>query len=236
MENPFSRSELMIGAEAMQRLAAARVAVFGLGGVGGSAAEALVRAGIGALDLIDGDKISLTNLNRQLLATHRTVGQFKTDAAAERFLDINPELKLRLHRLFYLPETAAQFDFSEYDYVVDAIDSVTGKIELVMNAQRCGTPIICAMGAGNKRDPAAFEVADLYQTSVCPLARVMRGELRKRGIKALKVVYSKEKPLSVSLTESEQSRRSVPGSLSFVPPAMGLVLAGEVVRELAKLL
>lgn len=233
MENQFSRSEALIGAQAMERLASSRVAVFGLGGVGGTAAEALVRAGIGAIDLIDGDRVSLTNLNRQLVAVHSTVGEYKTDAAEKRFFDINPAIKIRKHTLFYLPETAGLFNFSEYDYVIDAIDSVTGKIEIVMNAERCGTRIICAMGAGNKLGVMPFEVADIYETSVCPLARVMRSELRKRGVKKLKVVYSKEPPISNPSQDAQKEGKRAPGSMSFVPPAMGLALAGEVVRELS---
>lgn len=227
-ENQFSRTELLIGASAVERLAAARVAVFGVGGVGGYAAEALVRAGVGALDLIDPDQVAPSNLNRQIIALHSTVGQYKTDAAAQRFLDINPALKVRTFRTLFLPETAAEFDFSEYDYVIDAIDNVSGKIELALRAEERKTPIISAMGAGNKLDPTRFEVADLYETSVCPLARVMRYELRRRGIQRLKVVYSKEKP-----TVPPDGGERVPASISFVPSAAGLILAGEVIRDLA---
>lgn len=228
-ENQFSRTELLIGASAAERLAAARVAVFGVGGVGGYAAEALVRAGVGAIDLIDPDRIAPSNLNRQIIALHSTVGEYKTDTAARRFLDINPALKIRTFRTLFLPETSAEFDFSEYDYVIDAIDNVSGKIELALRAEECKTPIISAMGAGNKLDPTRFEVADLYETSVCPLARVMRYELRRRGIKRLKVVYSKEKP---TVPPSDGGER-VPASISFVPSAAGLILAGEVIRDLA---
>lgn len=271
----FARTELLLGREKLERLAAARVAVFGVGGVGGYVVEALARAGVGALDLIDNDTVSLTNLNRQILATHRTLGRCKVDVAAERVAEINPDASVRVYRTFFLPETADSFDFSQYDYVVDAIDTIAGKIELVMRAREAGVPIICAMGAGNKLNPAAFEVADLYETSVCPLARVMRTELRKRGVDRLKVVYSREKPLvpcghtedreeerredasavcalsssdtreqspkdgsSVSPTTSSRHtapyRRTVPGSISFVPAAAGLILAGEVVRDLIR--
>ena len=199
MLNQFSRTELLLGNAAMEKLAASRVAVFGIGGVGGYTVEALVRSGIGAIDIIDDDKVCLTNINRQIYATRKTIGQYKVDVAKERILDINPDIKVTAYKTFYTPETSSQFDFSAYDYVVDAIDTVTGKIELVMNAAKAGTPIISSMGAGNKLNPAAFEVADIYKTSVCPLARVMRYELKKRGIKKLKVVYSKETPITLSL-------------------------------------
>ena len=229
----FSRTELILGSAAMERLSAARAAVFGIGGVGGYTAEALARSGIGALDLIDNDKVSETNINRQIIALHSTVGKYKTDAAAERLLDINPKLKLTLHKTFFTPETAPQFDFTQYDYVVDAIDTVTGKIELVLRAQAAGVPIISAMGAGNKLDPTALEVADIFSTSVCPLARVMRYELKKRGVRALKVVYSREKPLTPAPSEeSAPAGKVLPGSTSFVPPAAGLVIAGEVVKDI----
>ena len=230
----------MLGKEAMERLAAARVAVFGIGGVGGYAVEALARSGVGALDLIDDDRVCLTNLNRQLHATVKTIGRCKVDVAAERIHDINPEARVNVRKIFYLPETAGQFDFSEYDYIVDAIDTVTGKLALVMNAERAGVPIISSMGAGNKLDPAAFEVADIYDTSVCPLAKVMRRELKRRGIKSLKVVYSKEKPLTPAgdmaavMEEEGAVRRQVPGSAAFVPSVAGLIIAGEVVKDLIK--
>lgn len=227
-ENQFQRSELLIGPKALGRLRASRVAVFGIGGVGGAAAEALVRAGIGAIDLVDPDRISLTNLNRQILALHSTIGQYKTDAAKARFLDINPALRIRTHRILYLPESAGRFDFSEYDYIVDAIDNVTGKIALAENAEKCAVPLISSMGTGNKLDPSLFEIADLFDTSVCPLARVMRRELRKRGISRLKVVYSKEQPAA----PQDESKERVPASISFVPSAAGLLLAGEVIRDL----
>lgn len=232
----FSRTALLLGEEGVNRLSAARVAVFGIGGVGGHAAEALVRSGIGAIDLIDNDTVSVSNLNRQLVALQSTVGKYKVDVARERFLDINPDLKIRTFRTFYTPETASEFDFLEYDYVIDAIDTITGKIGLVMQAQAAETPIICSMGAGNKLDPSAFEVSDIYKTSVCPLARVMRYELKKRAVKHLKVVYSREIPRSPDMSAADEkpigTRRAVPGSTAFVPSAVGLILAGEVVREI----
>ena len=194
--NQFARTQLLIGEEGMEALRRARVAVFGIGGVGGYAVEALARSGVGTLDLIDDDKVCLSNLNRQIIATHKTLGKYKVDVAKERILDINPDCTVNTCRVFYTPETSDRFDFTQYDYVIDAIDTVTGKLELIMQAQRAGTPIISSMGAGNKMDPSAFEVADIYKTSVCPLARVMRNELRKRGVKSLKVVYSKEPPIS----------------------------------------
>lgn len=239
MENQFSRTELLVGAGGMERLKNARVAVFGIGGVGGYVVEALARSGIGTLDLIDNDKVCLTNLNRQIIATHSTVGEYKVDAAKKRVLDINPEAVVNTFKTFYMPETAAEFCFDVYDYVVDAIDTVTGKIELILRAEESHTPIISSMGAGNKMDPAAFRVADIYQTSVCPLAKVMRRELKKRGISRLKVVYSEEVPVALHGGEGSASgentlleRKRVPGSNAFVPPAAGLILAGEVVRDL----
>ena len=196
MLNQFSRTELIFGKEAMKKLANSRVAIFGIGGVGGFTAEALARSGVGTLDLIDDDRVCLTNINRQIFATRKTVSKLKIDVARERLLEINPDMTINTYKTFYMPETADQFDFSQYDYVVDAIDTVTGKIELVMNANKCRTPIICSMGAGDKVDPTRFQVADIYSTSVCPLARVMRYELKKRGIRKLKVVYSTEKPMT----------------------------------------
>ncbi len=235
MPSTFSRTELLFGAPAMEVLARSRVAVFGIGGVGGYTAEALVRGGIGALDLIDDDKVCLTNINRQIYATRKTVGQYKVEAAAERIAQLNPDIKLTLHKVFYTPETADQFDFGQYDYIVDAIDTVSGKLTLAERAQTAGTPIISCMGAGNKADPTALEVADLYQTSVCPLARVMRHELRRRGVRALKVVYSKEPPIPPADAARECTRhRQIPGSNSFVPPAAGLILAGEVIKDLIR--
>ena len=239
MLNQFSRTELLLGREAMERLSRARVAMFGLGGVGGYAAEALARSGVGALDLIDSDQVSLTNLNRQILAAHSTLGQYKADAARDRVLDINPQAVVRARKVFYGPDTAGDFDFAQYDYVVDAIDTVTGKLALIQQAQAAGTPVISCMGAGNKLDPTAFRVADIYETSVCPLARVMRKELKKRGVKRLKVVYSQELPLTPAGALYQESlegqeRRQVPGSNAFVPSVAGLILAGEVVKDLAK--
>ena len=236
MADRFSRTRLLLGDDAMERLSRARVAVFGVGGVGGYVVEALARSGVGALDLIDSDTVSLTNLNRQIIALSGTVGQQKVLVAKKRVLDINPECAVRTHAVFYTPETCSQFDFSEYDYVVDAIDTVTGKITLVMQAQAAGTPIISAMGAGNKLDPSAFRVADIYKTSVCPLARVMRHELKKRGVKHLKVVYSPEPPVTPrgETEEDPGARRRIPGSTAFAPPAAGLLIASEVVKDLCK--
>lgn len=239
MSDQFARTELLIGAEGMERLARARVAVFGIGGVGGYAVEALARSGIGTLDLIDHDKVSVTNLNRQIFALHSTLGKYKVDVAKERILDINPKAQVHVHKVFYLPDTAGQFDFAEYDYVIDAIDTVTGKLALIEQAQAAGTPVISAMGAGNKMDPSAFQAADIYETSVCPLAKVMRRELKKRGIRKLKVVYSKEQPLREAGKEraaekEECTCRPVPGSNAFVPSVAGLILAGEVVKDLQR--
>lgn len=236
MLHPFSRTELLIGEEALHRLQNARVAVFGLGGVGGYAVEALARSGIGTLDLVDHDTISLTNINRQILATHETVGMEKAIAAAQRVHQINPIAVVHAHTVFYTPETQDQFDFSEFDYIIDAIDTVTGKLALVQNAQRVGTPIISSMGTGNKLDPTAFRVADISKTRFCPLARIMRKELRHRGIEHLKVVYSEEEPLtpSQSLQEEAPGRRQLPGSVAFVPSVAGLIIAGEVIKDLIK--
>ena len=251
MLNQFSRTELLFGKDAMQRLAESRVAVFGIGGVGGYTVEALVRSGVGAVDLIDDDKICLTNINRQIHATRKTVGKYKTDVAAERILEINPDVKVRTFKTFYMPDTAEKFDFHDYSYIVDAIDTVTGKLELVVNAKAAGTPIISSMGAGNKIDPTAFEVADIYQTSVCPLAKVMRRELKRRGIESLKVVYSKEPPMTPIDDMSTScrtncicppgtarkctQRRQVPGSNAFVPSVVGLIIAGEVIKNLIQI-
>ncbi len=236
--NQFARTELLIGTEGITRLARSRVAVFGVGGVGGYVVEALARSGIGTLDLVDHDQVSITNLNRQILALHSTLGRYKVDVAKERILDINPNAQVYCHKVFYMPDTAGQFDFSAYDYIVDAIDTVTGKIALIEQAQAVGTPIISSMGAGNKMNPAAFQAADLYETSVCPLAKVMRRELKKRGIKKLKVVYSKEQPLQPAGAvpgEDDGPKKPVPGSNAFVPSAAGLVIAGEVVKDLLAL-
>ena len=248
MLNQFSRTQLLLGQEGMEKLFQARVAVFGIGGVGGYTVEALARSGVGTLDLIDDDKICLTNLNRQIFATRKTVGQYKVDIAQQRILEINPKAVVHTYKTFYAPQTAELFDFSQYDYVVDAIDTVTGKLELVEQAEKAGVPIISSMGAGNKMDPTAFEVADIYETSVCPLARVMRRELKRRGIRKLKVVYSKEPPmtpiddLAISCrtncvcppgtARKCTQRRQVPGSNAFVPSVVGLIIAGEVVKDL----
>lgn len=233
MTNQFSRTELLVGAGTLERYKNARVAVFGIGGVGGYVVEALARSGIGTLDLIDNDTVSLTNLNRQIIATHSSIGRYKVDVERERVLDINPDAVVHAYRCFYLPETAEQFDFRAYDYVVDAIDTVTGKLELIMQAEKAHTPVISSMGAGNKLDASAFEVADIYETSVCPLAKVMRRELKKRGIEKLKVVYSKETPLVPEAGgEQTDGRRPFPGSMAHVPAAAGLIVAGEVLRDL----
>ena len=248
MLNEFSRTQLLLGEAAMQRLANCRVAVFGIGGVGGYAVEALARSGIGALDLIDDDKVCLTNINRQIIATRKTVGRYKVDVAKERISDINPKCVVETHKTFYLPETENDFDFTKYDYIIDAIDTVTGKLALVKNAKKAGVPIICSMGAGNKLDPTAFEVADIYKTSVCPLAKTMRRELRKMGVESLKVVYSKEEPIRPAEEEEVSCkhncicppgtqrkctvRRDIPGSCAFVPSVVGLIIAGEVIKDL----
>lgn len=245
----FSRTELLLGDEAMKKLENSRVAVFGVGGVGGYTVEALARSGVGTIDIIDDDKVCLTNINRQIIALTSTIGKYKVDVAEERIKDINPKITVNKYKMFFTPETSGEFDFSQYDYVVDAIDTVTGKIELVMKANETKTPIICSMGAGNKLDPTAFEVADIYKTSVCPLARVMRTELRKRGVKKLKVVYSKEKPItpiedmSISCrahcvcppgaARKCTERRQIPGSTAFVPSVVGLIIAGEVIKDLS---
>ena len=233
MEDQYSRTRLLLGQAALDKLRQSRVAVFGVGGVGGYAVEALARSGVGRLDLIDSDTVSLSNLNRQIIATHSTVGQYKVDAAAARIHDIDPNIVVRTYKTFYTPETADQFDFTQYDYVVDAIDTVTGKLALVERAQRAGTPIISCMGAGNKLDAAAFEVADFSKTVMCPLARIMRKELRKRGITHLKVVYSREDALApLGEMETDGQRRQTPGSVAFVPGAAGLIAAGEVIKDL----
>lgn len=248
MLNQFSRTELLLGKENMENLLNARVAVFGIGGVGGYTVEALVRSGVGAIDLIDDDKVCLTNLNRQIIATRKTVGKYKVDVMKDRILDINPDCKVEVHKCFYLPETKDEFDFSRYDYIVDAVDTVTAKVQLVMEAKEKQVPIISSMGAGNKLDPAAFEVADIYKTSVCPLAKVMRRELKKRGVDHLKVVYSREPamtPVDDSTINCREhcicppgavhkctQRRAIPGSIAFVPSVVGLIIAGEVIKDL----
>ena len=237
MIEQFSRTELLLGEAAMEKLYHARVAVFGIGGVGGYTVEALARAGVGSLDLIDSDTVSVSNINRQILATHSTVGKLKVDVAKARVLDINPSCTVRTYPCFYLPDTADQFDFTEYDYIVDAIDTVTGKLLLVERAYAAGTPIICSMGTGNKLDPTRFQVADISKTSVCPLARIMRKELKKRGIDHVKVVYSQEEALTPDVDPEELARtgkRQIPGSTAFVPGTAGLILAGEVIKDLIK--
>lgn len=250
MLDQFSRTQLLLGAEAIEKFKNSRVAVFGIGGVGGFVVEGLVRSGIGAFDLIDDDKVCLTNLNRQIIATRKTVGKYKVDVMKERILEINPDADVTTHKCFYLPDTAEEFDFSAYDYVVDAVDTVSAKIELIMRAKEANVPIISCMGAGNKLDPTRFEVTDIYKTSVCPLAKVMRRELKKRGIKKLKVVYSKEEPIkpiedmSISCKKNCicppgaehkcTERRAIPGSVSFVPSVAGLIIAGEILKDIAK--
>ena len=250
MLTQFSRTELLLGKDAMQKLSESRVAVFGVGGVGGYVCEALVRSGVGAFDLIDDDKVCLTNLNRQIIATRKTVGKYKVDVMKERILDINPDADVRIHKCFFLPENANEFPFGEYDYVVDAVDTVTAKIELVMQAQKMHVPIISSMGAGNKLDGSQFRVADIYKTKVCPLAKVMRHELKKRGVKKLKVVYSEEMPtrpiddMAISCRTNCicppgaehkcTERRDIPGSVAFVPSVAGLIIAGEVVKDLCR--
>lgn len=229
-----SRTELIIGKCAMDKLASSRVIVFGVGGVGGYVVEALARCGVGNIDIVDSDKLVLSNINRQIYALHSTIGEDKVDVAKRRILDINPEIKVNVYKTFYTPQTSCEFDFSQYDYVVDAIDTVSGKLEIVQQADKCGIPVISSMGAGNKMFPEKFEVADIYDTSVCPLARVMRQELRKREIKKLKVVYSKEKPVAgyKNADQDEAMQKRVPGSISFVPSVVGLIIAGEVVKDL----
>ena len=239
MTDQFDRTRLLIGEEAIERLSGSRVAVFGIGGVGGYVCEALVRSGVGAFDLIDSDTVSLSNLNRQIIATMQTIGRYKVDVMKERMLQINPEAVVRVHNCFFLPENAQEFHFEEYDYVVDAVDTVTAKIELIMKAKESNVPIISSMGAGNKLDPGQFRIADIYETSVCPLAKVMRRELKKRGVTSLKVVYSQEMPVkpcedaAPDPGEEQFKRRSTPGSIAFVPSAAGLMIAGEIVKDLA---
>ena len=236
MTNQFSRTELLFGRDAMEKLSKSRVAVFGVGGVGGYTVEALARSGVGSLDLIDNDVVSASNINRQIIALNSTVGRPKVEVAKERVLDINPNCNVRTHQIFYMPETESQFDLSCYDYIVDAIDTVTGKIALIVNAKAANVPIISSMGAGNKLDPTMFEVADIYKTSVCPLAKVMRYELKKRDIKNLKVVYSKEpaKKLVADSADNGSASRNAPASCAFVPSVVGLIIGGEVIKDLIK--
>lgn len=250
MLNQFSRTQLLLGEDAIRRMSSARVAVFGIGGVGGYVCEALVRSGVGAFDLIDDDKVCLTNLNRQIIATRKTIGKYKVDVMKERMLEINPDADIRVHKCFFLPENEDEFDFSEYDYVVDAVDTVTAKLSLIMKAKSAGVPVISSMGAGNKLNPGRFKIADIYETSVCPLARVMRRELKKRNIKDLKVVYSDEpavtpiEDMSISCrtncvcppgaAHKCTERRAIPGSTAYVPAVAGLMLAGEIVKDLSR--
>ena len=233
MSEQFSRTELLFGREAMEHLSKCRVAVFGIGGVGGYVCEALARSGVGALDLIDNDKVCLSNINRQIIATHKTVGGYKTEVMKERILDINPEAKVNIYECFFLPENSSEFPFDEYDYVVDAIDTVTAKIELVMQCQKMNVPIISSMGAGNKLDPTQFRVADIYKTKMDPLSRVMRYELKKRGVKKLKVVYSEEEPIKLE-EQTIVNGKATPGSIAFVPSVAGLIIAGEVLKDLTR--
>ena len=243
MSDQFSRTELLLGKAAMDKLNNSRVTVFGVGGVGGYVCEALARSGVGHFDLIDNDKVSLTNLNRQIIATHKTIGRDKVEVMKERILEINPDADVRIYKCFFLPDNADEFPFEEYDYIVDAVDTVTAKIELVMKAKEKNIPVISSMGAGNKLDAGQFKVADIYQTKVCPLAKVMRHELKKRNIKKLKVVYSEEIPVQpfadqevshdLSIEEPPAGKRSIPGSVAFVPSVAGLMIAGEVVKDIA---
>lgn len=234
MKEQFARTKLLLGSEGMEKLKKANVIIFGIGGVGGYVTEALARSGIGAFTLVDNDEVNLTNLNRQIIATKDTLGRYKVDVMKERILAINPEAEVQVKKCFYLPENSSEFDFSQYSYVVDAIDTVTAKIELVLQAQKAGVPIISSMGTGNKLDPTRLEISDIYQTSVCPLAKVMRRELRKREVKKLKVVYSKEEPIKPkgSTAEESEKRRAVPGSTAFVPSVAGLIIASEIVKDI----
>ncbi len=243
MTETFLRTRMLFGDEAMNRLENSKIAVFGIGGVGGYVCEALVRCGIGTFDLIDSDTVSRSNLNRQIIATEKTIGEYKVDVMKQRMLDINPKVKVSVYRMFYLPENAEKFNFTEYDYVVDAVDTVTAKIDIILKAKESKTPVISAMGAGNKLDPSRFRVADIYDTKVCPLCRVMRRELKKRNVESLKVVYSDEEPIKPDegiikdLADSEEGtslRRSIPGSTAFTPSACGLVIASEVVKDIIK--
>lgn len=234
MPNQFTRTEMLLGSEAVHKLKQCRIAVFGIGGVGGYTVEALARSGVGTLDLIDNDTVSLTNINRQIIALHSTIGMNKTEAAKKRLLDINPNIKINIYNTFFTRENCEEFDFSQYDYIVDAIDTVSGKIELAVQADKANVPIISSMGAGNKLDPTRFEVSDIYKTSVCPLARVMRRELKKRNIRKLKVVYSKEEALSPKCESDEDSgmKRQTPASIAYVPSVVGLIIAGEVINDI----
>ena len=234
MPNQFTRTEMLLGSEAVHKLKQCRIAVFGIGGVGGYTVEALARSGVGTLDLIDNDTVSITNINRQIIALHSTIGMNKTEAAKKRLLDINPNIKINTYNTFFTPENSGEFNFSQYDYIVDAIDTVSGKIELAVQADKANIPIISSMGAGNKLDPTRFEVSDIFKTSVCPLARVMRRELKKRNIRKLKVVYSKEEALSPKCESDEDSgmKRQTPASIAYVPSVVGLIIAGEVINDI----
>lgn len=233
MVNQFSRTELLIGKEGVNKLADSHVAVFGIGGVGGYVVEALVRSGVGSIDLIDNDKVAISNLNRQIVATHKTIGRYKVDVAEERAKEINPGINVKVYKTFFMPETANEFDFTKYDYIVDAIDTVSGKLELIVQAKKANVPIICSMGAGNKMHPELFEIADISKTSVCPLAKAIRQELKKRKINKVKVVYSKEIPIKpAECNEKIEGKKQIPGSNAFVPPTVGLIIAGEVIRSL----
>ena len=233
MVTQFSRTELLIGKDGLEKLSNSRVAVFGIGGVGGYVVEALVRSGVGAIDLIDNDKVSLTNINRQIIATHKTIGEYKVDVAEVRVLEINPNVKITKHQIFYTPENSDTVDFSKYDYVVDAIDTVVGKLEIIERPKRANIPVISSMGAGNKMHPEMFEIADISKTSVCPLAKVIRQELKKRRIKGVKVVYSKELPIKPAASDEKvEGKRQIAGSMAFVPSAVGLIIAGEVINDI----
>lgn len=235
MPDKFSRQELIFGKDTTYKLKNSHVAVFGIGGVGSYCVESLVRSGIGAIDLIDNDKVSITNINRQLYATTKTIGMYKTDVAKQRCLEINPDLKINVYNTFFMPDTSDNFDFSKYDYIIDAIDTVTGKIELIMKANQNNVPIISSMGTGNKINPCMIEVSDIYKTSVCPLAKVMRHELKKRNIKKLKVVYSKENPITPQKSDEITQRRQIPGSCAFVPSCAGLIITSEVIKDLTNI-
>lgn len=229
MKEEFTRTAMLIGEESLEKLSSCHIAVFGIGGVGGYVAEALARCGVGEFDLIDNDTVNITNINRQIIATHDTLGRYKTEVMRERILSINPDAKVNVHNTFYMPENSAEFDFTKYDYIVDAVDTVTAKIEIIINAKKAETPVISSMGTGNKLDPTRFEIADIYKTTVCPLAKIMRRELKKRGVDKLKVLYSKEEPIK---QQTEVGTKPTPASISFVPSVAGLIIAGEIVKEI----
>ena len=235
MKEEFCRTSLLLGEDGIEKLNNAKVAVFGVGGVGGYVAEALARSGVGSFVLVDKDDVSVSNINRQIIALQSTVGKYKVDVMRDRILDINPEANVEVYKTFFLPDNSDEFDFSQYTYVVDAVDTVTAKLEIIMKAKEAGVPVISSMGAGNKLDPTAFKVTDIYKTNVCPLAKVMRKELKARGIKKLKVVYSEEQPMSpdTSKLQSPEEKKRIPGSVAFVPSVVGLIIAGEVVKDIA---